>query len=887
MSATLTRIEAELARAAGNGDPGALKVAWDVARATLHDRRAARPGRGRTHAAELSRVTEALICALFPPIGRHEDRLAVVAVGGYGRGELAPYSDIDLLFVLPPRTGAGCADTIRSMLGILWDLGLKVGHSTRAPDAIVAQAKADLTIRTALLDARVLCGDIALAEAALDRFRREVVTGSAGKFVAEKLIERRERHKRFGDSRYLVEPNLKEGKGGLRDLHTLFWIGKYVHRVASVDDLVGVGLLSASELKEFKRAEDFFWAVRCQLHDIAGRAEDRLTFDLQPEVARRLRYATRAGASDVERFMRHYYLHARHVGALTGVFLAELEESFGNRSWMPRITRRPKRLSGFVLRRGRIGVPRDDFFREEPTRLLELFQLADLNALEIDPAALRLATRDARLIDDRVRRDAWANALFMNVLTSPRDPETLLRQMNEAGVFGRFVPDFGRIAALTQFNMYHHYTVDEHTIRAIGILGRIESGALSSEYRSASELAHKLSSRSVLRVAVLIHDIAKGRGGDHSILGAGVAERLCPRLGLTPGETQTVAWLVRYHLVMSDTAFRRDLADPATIDAFVDTVGSPERLRMLFVLTTVDISAVGPGVWTPWKGQLLRDLYEATDARLRLGHMERGREEEVAKRQVRLAAALGWPAPAIASHTARFENAYWIAETADTLEANARLMHSVDADHAGFGARAAADTATGATQVSVYAEDRPGLFARAAGAIALSGASIVDARIHTTKDGRALDNFTVTDPLGRPFAEPRQLARLEATLARVLGGDDAMDAELAERPLARARATAFGAEAIVYFNTRASNRFTIAEVNARDRPGLVHALGGALTATGAVIRSAHIATYGERAVDVFYLTGEDGRKIEDSGRLSAIEAALKVAAGAAGEAVAA
>ena len=879
---TLSRIDAALAWVLAPASPAArLKPVWAEASDWLRARRAARPGRGRAHAAELARATDMLITRLFAHAAGAVvgERLAVLAVGGYGRGELAPYSDIDLLFVTEARPGPHAQAVVAAMLHALWDLGFKVGHATRTPDDVVRQAKADLTVRTAMLDARLVAGDAGLAELASERFRREVVAGSAAKFVAEKLRERAARHTRLGDSRYLVEPNLKEGKGGLRDLHTLWWIGRYVHKVARIDDLVRVGLLSAAELREFSQAEDFFWSVRCALHDLTGRAEDRLTFDVQPEIARRLRYAKRAGSAEVERFMRHYYLHARHVGALTGVFLAQLEESFGTRSWMPRITRRPRHLDGFALRGGRIGVPSNEFFVADPVRLLALFRLADVHALEIDPGALRQARRDARLIDERVRRDPAANQMFMDVLCSPRDPETVLRAMGEAGVFGRFVPDFGRVVALSQFNMYHHYTVDEHTIRAIGLLARIERGALSSEYPLASALSTEISARRALRVAMLLHDIAKGRGGDHSVLGAEIADRLCPRLGLSAQETETVAWLVRWHLIMSDTAFRRDLSDPATIAEFALSVGSPERLRLLTVLTTVDIGAVGPGVWTPWKGQLLRELYDAAQVRLQLGHKERGREAEVADRQARLGVALGWNAARLDAYAARFDDAYWIAETADTLEANARLIAATDADAAAFGVASTADAKGGVTQVSLYAADAPGLFGRAAGAVAMAGASIADARIHTTRDGKAIDNFTITDPIGKPFAEPRQLARLEDMLRRVVGGGEAVAPALDRRPPARPRAQAFGRAPAVYFNTRASNRFTIVEVNALDRPGLVHALADAMFHAGAVIRSAHIATYGERAVDVFYLTDAGGRKIVSEAALAGLEAALKAAAG--------
>ena len=366
------------------------------------------------------------------------------------------------------------------MLYLLWDLGLKVGHSSRGLDEMVRMAKSDLTIRTALLEARYVWGDHNLYDEASRRFNAEVVDGNARAFVAEKLAERDARHKRMGDSRYVVEPNVKEGKGGLRDLHALFWIGKYVHRVGSVAELVGKGLLTAPELRRFQKAENFLLAVRCHLHLVTKRAEDRLTFDVQPEIARRMRYRDGAGRPAVERFMQHYFLTAKTVGDLTGVFLAHLDDSMaakGRRFALSGFMRRPRALSGFVLDRGRLAIPADGWFRDDPVRLLELFAVADKQSLEIHPTAMRTVGRDAKLIDAAVRADPRANALFLDVLTSPRDPETVLRWMNEATVFGRFVPDFGRVVAQMQFDMYHHYTVDEHTIRAVGLLAQIEKGA--------------------------------------------------------------------------------------------------------------------------------------------------------------------------------------------------------------------------------------------------------------------------------------------------------------------------------------------------------------------------------------------------------------------------
>ncbi len=864
-----------------------LKAALEAGRAEIAKRLAEHPGRGLEITAAGAFLTDQLLRLLWDftveRLHRNSnpttsERMTLIAVGGYGRGEMAPHSDIDIGFLTPWKVTGWCEQVIESMLYSLWDMGLKVGHSSRSLDEMVRQAKADVTVRTALLEGRYVWGDVPLYDEAAARFKAEVQADTARAFIAQKLAERDQRHKRMGDSRYVVEPNVKEGKGGLRDLHTLFWIGKYAYNVREPAELVEAGLLTKLEFRQFHRAENFLWAVRCHLHAITDRAEDRLTFDLQREIAERMRYSDRPGKSKVERFMHFYFLQAKIVGDLTGVFLAHLDEKFaarGSRFGFPTLWKRPRKLKGFTLDRGRITIPHDKFFEEDAVRLIELFQLADLHGLEIHPTAMRAASRDAKLVDD-VRTDPRANALFLDVLTSPRDPETVLRWMNEAGVFGRFVPDFGRVVAQMQFDMYHHYTVDEHSIRAIGLLNQIEKGELKEDHPLSSGIFEQVVSRRVLFLAVLLHDIAKGRGGDHSVLGAEVAERLCPRLGLTPAETETVAWLVRWHLLMSATAFKRDLSDFKTILDFAGAVQSPERLRLLLLLTVVDIRAVGPGVWNSWKRQLLANLYEAAEEVLRLGHKQKGRGERVAAKQALLAEALGWDEKRMAALKKRLPESYWVAEPLDVLERNARTIDAAGDSNLVVEAQVYPDR--GATLVTVYASDHPGLFYRIAGAIHVAGGNIIDARIHTTRDGMALDNFLIQDPLGRPFDEAGRLQRIKLGIADALANRAKLSERLKTRPLPRLRADAFTIEPNVLIDNKASNRFTVIEVNARDRPALLHALAHALFQSKVTIHSAHVATYGERAVDTFYLTDLIGDKIESQSRLKTIERRLLDAA---------
>jgi [protein-PII] uridylyltransferase len=873
-----------------------LRGALETGRAEIARRLAEEPGRGRPAAQanaflhdQIVRIAYEFVSAhvLDEPLG---DGFALVGLGGTGRGEMAPYSDLDLMFLTAATPTTAEERAAEAILHLLWDLKLKVGHSVRSTSQLIALAKKDMTIRTAFLEARWLWGDEKVFDAASARFRKQVVAGSAAEFVAAKLTERDQRHVRMGDSRYVVEPNVKDGKGGLRDLHTLYWIGKYVHGVERPSELVSAGLLTAAEFRRFDRAERFFWSVRDHLHLLAGRAEERLSFDYQRQIAQIMHYADRPGKSAVERFMQFYFLNAKTVGDLTGVFLAQLDEQLGRKGFrfaLPTIRRRPKRLAGFVLDRGRISIPADDYFAADPARLLEIFAIAARERLEVHPAAMRAATRDAALIDRKVRDDPRANALFMEVLTAINAPELVLRWMNEAGVFGRFVPDFGRVVAQMQFDMYHHYTVDEHTIRAIGLLAAIERGELKQDHPLSTVIIQKqIASRRLIYVAVLLHDIAKGRGGDHSVIGAEIALKLAPRFGLDAAETETVAWLVRYHLLLSSTAFKRDLADPKTIEDFVRQVQSPERLRLLLILTVVDIRAVGPGVWSEWKRTLLRTLFEAAEERLRLGHKQHGRAELVQARQEDLASALGWKASAIRAHAKRLPDSYWLAEPLAWQVANARQVAAAESRIGDVTPSVVVedDPTSGATRVSVFAPDREGLFYRICAGLAAAGANIIDARIHTSRDGMALDNLLVLDGRGRAYSERRLRGRLARSVEAALTGEQGPP--LAAGEAGRARSTAFDVAPSVAIADRASSRTTVVEVNARDRPALLAGLTAAIHDHGDRIHSAHIATYGERAVDVFYLTRADGKKLDEAD-IAGLREALLLAAGDAVEANAA
>jgi len=856
-----------------------LRSALDDGRAEMEWRLREKPSAGHAIAGGYSFLIDQIVRLIHEYVTQHvypnanpssQERLAVMAVGGYGRAEMAPHSDVDIAFLIGGNRNNWCEQVVEAMLYLMWDLGLKVGHSTRTIDEVTTTAKEDLTIRTALLEGRYVWGDRSLYDEGARRYEIEVRRGNERAFLSEKLAERNARHKRMGDSRYVVEPNVKDGKGGLRDLQTLFWIGKFIHNVRRAAELVGVGLMTKPEYRSFRKAERFLLAVRCHMHVITGRAEDRLTFDLQRQVAERMNFAERPGKSAVERFMQFYFMQVKRVGSLTGVFLAHIEEDFAQKSartgFFAGFRTRSRTVKGYRVSGGRIAAPTDDWFEKDPVRLIEIFTVAEAEQLEINPETMRQADRDSGLIDAAIRKDKRANALFLDVLAGRNDPETVLRWMNEAGVFGRFVPDFGKVNAQMQFDMYHHYTVDEHTIRAIGLLSQIERGLLEDDHPRATRLIHKVASRRVAYVAALLHDIAKGRGGDHSELGADIACDLCPRFGLSQSETELVSWLVRYHLLMSHTAQKRDLTDPKTIEDFCGKVQSIERLRHLAILTAVDIRAVGPGTWNSWKGQLLGELFDSAQERLRLGHMRHGREQKIAVKKDEARRELGSRSELVERHAPILNDAYWIAEPADIIALN--LVH-YDA------ARKADDDlsihceyyeARGATLVTVIAADHPGLFYRIAGGIHLAGGSIIDARIHTTRKGWAIDNFLVQDPHRAPFMEHHQLERIEKSITDALANRIELAPRLAKRPLPHSRSKVFEVSPRVDFDNKASNRFTVIEVNARDRPALLNRLAHVLFESRLVVHSAHITNYGERAVDTFYVTDLTGDKLSAGDR---------------------
>ncbi len=804
--------------------------------------------------------------------------MSIAATGGYGRAELAPHSDIDLMFLRPYKRTPHTEQMVEYMLYMLWDLGLKVGHATRSIGECIRLAREDLTIRTSLLEARWLWGNEPLFQEFKNRYAKEVITGSGADFVEAKLAERDARHEKMGDTRYVLEPNIKEGKGGLRDLQTLLWIAKYLYKVDDMAELVERDILTRDDARRFEKAQNFLWTVRCNLHYINDRPDERLTFNVQDEIGRRMAYGDRAGVRGVERFMKHYFLVAKDVGDLTRTLCAVLEEQQTKRRFrFPRLSFGRPSIEGFRLEGDRLAVEHFDDFALEPVKMIRLFHEAQRHGLDIHPRTLRLVSRSLKRIDGALRSDPEANRLFLDVLTSKNNPEMALKRLNEAGVIGRFIPDFGRVVAQMQYDMYHVYTVDEHTIRAIGFLNRIEKGDMRDEHPVASSVIGEVESRRALFVAVLLHDIAKGRGGDHSELGAEIALKLAPRLGLNDWETEIVSWLVRHHLDMSHTAFKRDLDDPKAIGDFVATVQSPERLRMLLLLTIADIRAVGPNVWNGWKSGLLRELYFRSQEAMAgtLPSDMRAARVEKAKHSLRVLLT-GWDEAEIEAHLARGYPQYWLAFNAEIHFRHAEMIRAAEEKGLNLHIETRVDGERDATEIIVYTHDHPGLFAHIAGAMALSGASVVDAKITTLVNGMALDIFWVQDFKGGAFDSQDRLKRVWKRIEDALAGrlNPSRELEASSKSALPSRTRVFTVPPRVLIDNKASSSHTVIEVNGRDRVGFLYDVTAALNELSLQISSAHVSTYGERVVDVFYVKDVFGLKVEHEEKLNALRRAL-------------
>jgi len=771
---------------------------------------------GREFCEQHSALMDAHITELAANILKHD--IALIATGGYGREELCPASDIDILFLTPDKATKSLDEDIEKFLYKIWDSGIKIGHAVRTIPQTIKVTNEDAKALTTLLDARLIAGNETLFTRLTEKLQSTRTPNKTKSYITAKLEERDARHKRLGDTRYVLEPNIKDGKGSLRDYQTLFWVAEMLYDAKTPAALAAHKILTPKEAKSVEKAHDFLLTVRCHLHDIAGRGEERLHFDIQPRLAERLDYKARTNTKAVERFMKHYFLITRDIGDLTRIVVASMEADEAEKSKL--LPTRGRELKGFEIIGKRLNFKPNHPLKDDPIQIMRFFHCAQNENLDIHPAALQKIRRNLKLIDRKFREDPEANTIFLEILTTQNDaaPKAAmtLRRMNEADVLGRFIPEFGKIIARMQFDRYHTFTVDEHTLNAVHILHAIESGIKKDIAPLTSALIHDINNRRALYVALFLHDICKGRenkkkkGQDHSTLGAELALSLCPRLGLTDDETRLVSWLVFNHLFLSDIAFKRDLNDPKTIDDCLTRIHDLERLKLLTILTTADIMAVGPDCWTAWKDSLLSELYT---------HIE--------------AAFTGAP------ETIQSSN-HPIIQPSKTVE----IIQIPDKN---------------ATQITVYTDDKPGLFATLTGAIAASDANIIEAKIETLDNGQALDTFTVQNTSGQPITKPNRHKTITQTIENALKGEQPPTAHR----LPPAKDAVFAISTKIKTNNTASENNTILEIATSDRPALLHTIAKALTDQRITINSAKILTRGTKAIDIFYIQNKNGKKLSE------------------------
>ena len=806
------------------------------------------------------------------------EKIAILATGGYGRGKIAPDSDIDLLFLMPFKKTAWSETITENLLYFLWDLGLKIGHATRNINECISLSLQDQTITTSLLDARFICGDEEVAKVFEKSFRQSISKRSSNDFIKIKLEERESRHIKEGQSRYLVEPNIKNSKGGLRDLESLSWMTNFCYEAARPSQMIKKDILSNEEAAIFRRCENFLWHVRCQLHFLEKSSNDTINFNAQVNMADKLGYLERKGLKPVERFMKHYFLVAKEVGDLTRSVCHILEEkhrvSFVPISLFRKILELPSKLIssgggiGFFVTKGRLNITNNNVFKKDPHKIILFFFLMSKNNLSAHPSAIRVIRKSLKLIDHRLRNNIKTNKLFIDLLANS-NAETTLRSMNETGVLGKFIPDFGQIVGLMQFNMYHHYTADEHLIKAVGELNKIFFSK-NKEYQILNNLILNDEEKRILILAIFFHDIAKGREGDHSEEGKKVVKKMAKRLCLSEKEEETISWLVLDHLKMSDFAQRRDIQDPVTIKDFAEIIQTTKRLKLLLFLTVADIRAVGPGVWNDWKGELLKNLYDETYLALTGNFSEQERKNKVLLIKNEVNKAL----PNLNNKLKQslidnLDDSYWLSVPADIQKRNLIYLSQGLKNKEKEIIDVYNNDQASSTILTIYTKDKPRLFQRISAGCLDLGISIVDARIFSNKDDSVLDILWIQDTFSKKITDGSRLARLKERILEFITDKNIPSIKINYK--LDKRVTAFDVAPYVEIDNSLSDRFSVIEVSGKDRPGLLYNLTKSLSDMNINIRSAHIATFGERATDVFYVLSQNGEKVFSRKKINSIK----------------
>jgi [protein-PII] uridylyltransferase len=832
----------------------------------------------RAHARFMDDVIDSLcrlVTADAKDAGLAPTAFVVVALGGYGRGELHPSSDIDLMVVYDGELSPYVQRVMQELLYTLWDLGLQVGHSLRSLEDCVAMARTDFPSRTSMQEARLLVGDRRL----FTRFGRvlhdNVYRHDFEQFLATTLAERDQRYRKHGASPYVGEPNIKESAGGLRDMHTAMWLGAAKFGARTLRELSEKGLITSHEQAAADQALTFLWRARNELHFFSGHKNDVLSREVQPRIAKNLGYESEGETLGVERFMRDYYLNARAIHRVSRRLIARCQETLSVRGSAERRQRQQALADGLVFFDGRLHrADRDPaVLRRDPARLMKVFWHLHRLGCDLSLGLERAVEDSLDVVDDAFRRSAAVRALFLDICRSWGRVALTFSEMHELGLLGRYLPEWEGLTCLVQYDVYHKFTADQHSLLAVEHLEALAPGQ-SAESEGAAAVFNEVEKPELLMLGMLLHDIGKAKGHGHVAKGIPLIRDLTTRIGLPAADAGMVEFLVAHHLTMSHVAQRRDIDDPKTIETFAQTVGDPQRLRMLYLLTWADMRAVGPGVLTGWQARILHELYARTLARLTGGRVEKPNRAQIA---ARVTEALGGelPATTVRAHLAMMQDRYLTQTGVQRIAAHLRLLPRLE------GAPLATELFhhpdLGSSDLVVATRDVPGLFSLIAGTLAAHGINIISAQIATRADGVAIDTFQVNDPTGETVTSAAQWGRTLDALVRVRVGEQSVDVLLERRRAGGRAAPPAEAKPKIAIDNRLSDEYTVIEVKCPDRLGLLYLITRTLSALGLDIGSARIATEIDQALDTFYVLDRSGRRLEDPDAIECARLALEQA----------
>jgi [protein-PII] uridylyltransferase len=826
---------------------------------------------GRAVVQELTAAFDQLNDILFQVVSADLDadevaNCALFALGGYGRSEMNPKSDLDLMFFYEPAGEQAAKIISDRMLYLLWDLSLDVGYSVRSSKDCIEQCQ-DATVRTSLLDARFLSGNPDLNDIFVNRVGSYVMNHDSAGFIKLKLIENNERRKKYGSSVYLLEPNLKEGEGGLRDLHAALWISRVKFKAANLQELVIKGIINEKQAEEYRDALDYLWRVRNHLHFFGQRKSDQITFDLQRQIAAAFGYKDNRKASAVEQFMQDYYQHATHVEHLSSSMISEATQRDKVQKSIFGFFVRRNLEDGFNVGRGELSHSDEEVFRNNPALMMKAFELSQKHGVSLNLKLKMMIRENLPLVNDKVRRSRQMTDSFMNILRHPKAVGKTLRKMHHLHFLNAFIPEFKNIFCKVQFDLYHIYTVDIHTLFAVEEMCKLRDGDYTDTYPLLTDVANNIEKKELLLLAILFHDIGKGSGHDHSSRGASMIPTIARRLGLNREDSHRLQFLVQHHLQMAHISQRRDLHDMKMISQFAELMGMSETLRMLYLLTFADLKAVGPDVWSEWKGQLLQELYEKTfDVLEKKDFFQEMRSEKARnrKRKVREALLGDYPESQINRALNSLSTRYLMSYRSRQIIPHLRLALGRGKQPLAMQVEHKPDA--GYTELTLATIDSPGLFSLITGVMAGHSINILGAQIHTRKTGAVLDVLQVNSTIGDVVDNSAKWKRVESDLIAAIEGRINVADMVAkcqtpsylvgsrEKPKRPNK---------VEFDNEVSDRYTVMDIFANDKVGLLYDITRTLNELGLYIAISKISTKVDQAADVFYVNDIFGQKITD------------------------